>query len=92
MTFIVEAKVEALLALPEEAFEEAIYTETAEVIGAIGYGRVYIPAATYAEGRTALLAHLREQKVAVEGIYGAKALFPLPGGLTEYAFVYEKAQ
>jgi len=92
MSFIIDAKVEALLSLPEEEFEAALYTEAAEVIGAIGYGLVHVPAATYAEGRTAVIAHLREQKVAVEGIFGAKALFALSGGLTEYAFIYEKAQ
>jgi hypothetical protein len=92
VSFIIEAKVEALLALTDEAFDEALYTEEAEVIEAIGYGRVYTPAATYAEGRASVIAYLRERKVAVDGIYGAKALFPLPGGLTEYAFIYEKGQ
>jgi hypothetical protein len=91
VSFIIEAKVEALLALSDEEFEEALYTEEAEVIGAIGYGRVYTPAASYAEGRASIVAYLRERNVAV-GIYGAKALFPLPGGKTEYAFIYEKGQ
>ncbi|MGV0985017.1 MAG: hypothetical protein ACOYB2_10710 [Limnohabitans sp.] len=68
------AKVEALLEMGEEAFEEAVFVAEPEVLEAMGYAKVLTPAATYAEARAKALARVRERGFAPEGVYGAKAV------------------
>lgn len=90
MSFIAEAKAAEMIAAPEEFFEEAIFTTESDVLALLGYGRVLIAADTYHEGRSAILAHLRSRKIALDGIYGAKEIV-LTGGKSMFVFIYEVA-
>lgn len=92
MTFMAEARAQDLLALSAEAFDVAIFDGATDVdaLRSIGYGRVLVPAADYAEARAATLTHLRETGVGVDGIYGARS-FSLHKGASLWMVVYETA-
>ena len=90
MSFIIEAKAEALLALSEEMFDIAIFDGATDIdaLRSIGFGRVLVPAADYTEARGAAVAHLREQGTILDGIYGAKHV-ALTNGASLWMVAYE---
>lgn len=92
MSFITEAKAQDLLALSAEDFDVAILAGTtdADALRSIGYSRVLVPAATYAEARAAAVAHLREQGTSVDGVYGARPM-ALANGATLWMVACETA-